>query len=276
MNEFFKTILLSFVPDKTSLNTVTTKLSESVSKAFETSSLGKILADGFSAAIKGDNFIKTMLNSSVVEFGNIVNDALNELDNMLQYSQFSSSRTRELAFGYGFSSSEAFAYERALEAVGLTSMEDLMYANTQEQKQFREAFTKYSEKYDELYDSGFFEKMQEYQFEMQDFKFEMQQEIIEFFINNKDIIMTVMTSVIEMSEAVLTGFAWLIDFFDRSGARSSSDRAAATSDIISQYSTSKSTNVNIDNTFNNVSKIDQPWLARAGSVTYEQIIKALK
>lgn len=276
MNEYFKKIVLSFVPDKESMQNVSTELGKNLEYAFKDSAIGKVLAQGFTSVLKGDNPLKAIFNTALKEFSNIVHDALDEMSDMLEYSQLSSARTRELAFGYGFSSSQAFGYERALQAVGLESMEDLMYANQQEQAQFREAFSKYTAKYDELYDSGFFEQLQEYQFEMQDFKFEMQQEVIEFFMNNKDTIMTTMRAVMKTSEFVLTALSKIIEFLDSGRIRSSSERSAAVSDIINSYSTSKSTNVKIDNTFNNVSKSDQSWLANAGTMTYEQVIKALE
>lgn len=205
---------------------------------------------------------------------NVFSSAISEMNEMLSYSKLSSSRTRDLAFSYGLSSSQAYGFDTALSMLGL-SEEDLMYMNPQEQKQFQEAMTKYSNKYTELLESGYFEKMQEYQFEMQDFKLEVQQELIGFFIDNKDTIMTAMKWTISASEFIIGGLSSIIDFLGIDSSRTSSDRIASTQDIIGSYSTSKSTNISIDNTFNNVSKSDQTWLANAGQMTYEQIIRAI-
>lgn len=250
MNEYFKKIILSFKPDKESLK----KVGEELNK----------------------NLFKPTFDWALDKFKSIVTGALDDMKDMLEYSQLSNAHTRELAFGYGFSSSQAFGYDKALQAVGLSSMDDLMYANPQERQQFFEAFEKYSNKYDELYDSGFFEQMQEYQYEMEDFKFEMQMNIVEFFMQNKDTMIDMMEFAIDAAEVIISGFSWLINFLERGHHQSSSERAAAVSDVINSYSTSKSTNVSIDNTFNNVSSTDRSWLAHAGSLTYDQIIKALE
>lgn len=275
MNEYFKKIMLSFVPDRESLNLVSTKLGDSLTHAFQDSPIGKTLATGFTSALKGDNFLKSMFKTSIDEFAKIVNAALDELDNMLEFSQLSSAKTREYAFGYGMSSSQAYGFEKAMNLVGLSSEEDLWYMNPQEQRQFYEAMTKYSERYSQLYDQGFFETLQEYQYEMEEFKLDMQLEVIEFFMNNKDTIMTVLKFLMSAGEFIVQALGWIVDFFNMN-ERSSSQRAADTMDIINSHSTTnKQTNVKIDNTFNNVASSDQTWLANAGAMTYEQVVQAL-
>ena len=217
---------------------------------------------------------KDVFNSIVSNFKISMKDVIDEMKSMLEYSQLSSSKTRELAFGYGFSSSQAYGWEKALKAVGLNSEEDLYYANEQEMAQFREAFTKYSNQYSQLYDSGFFKTMQDYQFEMADFKNEMQLEVVKFFMDNKELIKTGMKGIMEISKVILQIFGWLVGVFGR-GTQSD---LASTSDIVNQYtqtSNSKNTNVSVSNTFNNVAKEDETWLANAGSMTYEQVIQAL-
>lgn len=215
--------------------------------------------------------IKSLKADFAAIFTDAFRNAITEMQNMLEYSQLSSAQTREMAFGYGLSSAEAYGFEKALKAVGLSSEEDLFYANTQELKQFREAFEKYSTQYSELYDSGFFEQMQEYQFEMADFKNEMSLEVVKFFMENKDTIKAGMKAIMSISEVILKIFGFLT-----SGYGASLD-TMSTSDILNQYSEVKnsSTNVNINNNFNGVSKNDESWLADMGNATYSQIIKAL-
>ena len=273
--EFFKTLKLKFTPDKESLNLVSTKLGESITKAFEDSPIGKTIAAGFTSALKGDNSIKSMFMSAVDEFAKIVKGALEELDNMLEFSQLSSSRTREYAFNYGFSSSEAYGFDKAMQQVGLQSEEDLWYMNSQETRQFQEAMTKYANRYTELYNQGFFERLQDYQYEMEAFKLDMQLEVIEFFMNNKDVIMATLKGLMKASEFIVKALGWIVDFFSLDSTRSTSQRSAATADIINSYSNARNTNVKIDNTFNNVAKSDQTWLANAGTMTYEQVVRAL-
>ena len=252
MNEYLKKFLVSLNLDKESLQNFSKDLKKTVSLSFRDASkeVAKNIGNAITSAFK---------------------DAWEELSNILNFSQLSSSKTRELAFGYGFTPGESYAWERALGAVGLESEEDLFYANQQELAQFREAFEKYSNKYDELYDSGFFEDMQEYQFEMADFKQEMQMEIIEFFMNNKELIKTGMQATMTIAETLLKMFGWLVNAFG------STNDALSTSDVISQYSevTNRSNNVSVNNNFNGVGKSDEQWLSDMGQLTYAQVIEAL-
>lgn len=197
--------------------------------------------------------------------------ATSEMKEMLEFSQLSSKRTRDLAFGYGFSSAEAYGWTQALEMTGLESEEDLFYANQQELAQFREAFEKYSNKYSELYDAGFFKQMQEYQYEMADFRQELTVEVVEFFMNNKELIKTGMKGMITAAEVLLKIFGWLVSAFG------TTNNALSSSEIVSQYSEVKntSTNVSVNNNFNGISKSDEAWLSGMGSLTYAQVIEAL-
>lgn len=194
-------------------------------------------------------------------------DAIEEMKSMLEYSQLSNAATREYAFKYGFSSSEAYGFDKALSAVGLSSEEDLFYANTQELQQFRTAFEKYSNRYQELYDKGFFEQMQEYQFEMADFKNEVTLEIVQFFMDNKDTIKTVMKAIIDVSKFIVQALGWIVDLLN-------GPQRATVSEVVTNYRTSN-TNVSVNNSFTNVAKNDETWLVNAGELTYEQIIQAL-
>lgn len=248
---FKKTFTLAIETTKESIEKMSKQLSGAIAKDF-----------------------KEVVKSAAQEFASVIKstfrDVISEMKDMLEFSQLSNAQTRELAFNYGFSRSQAYGYSKAMSLVGLESEEDLFYATEQELQQFREAFNKYSNKYEQLYDKGFFEKMQEYQYEMADFKQEMQMEIINFFMNNKETIKAGMIALMDISKAVLQIFSWLLNTQNRS--------IASTSDIINQYNqttSSRNSNVNVNNTFNGVAKSDEAWLQNAGSMTYQQVIAAL-
>lgn len=236
--------------------------------------------DGLDLEQFKSSFASTMSGiaaSFLKNLADVFSNAWKEAEEMLEFSQLSNARTRELSFQYGFTGSQAYGYTQAMQMVGLESEEDLMYANQQELAQFREAFDKYTTKYEELYDSGFFETMQEYQYEMEDFKQEMQLEVVGFFMDNKTTIMNGMKALMSMAEGVLSIVGPILDFFSKGADRDSSQRTAATNDIINTYSssTSKNMSVKIDNQFNNVSQSDKTWLANSGSLVTEQLIKAI-
>lgn len=225
--------------------------------------------NGFKTMIKNDavNLVGSIVNS----IKQLFKDAINEMSEMLDYSQLSSAHTRELAFGYGFSSSEAYGWDKAMSMLGFQSEEDLFYANTQELQQFREAFEKYSNYYNELYDSGFFEQLQEYQFEMQDFKNEVQMQIVQFFMDNKDTIMAAMRAILTIADSLLK----FISLF----TGTSSNYAASTSDIINQYTTTNSPSntatLNVTNTFNNADSSISSQMSNEVESEYRLVIQAL-
>lgn len=207
----------------------------------------------------------------------VFTDAWQEAQELVDYGQLSSSATRELRLGYGFSGAQAYGYEQALSLVGLSSMEDLWYANPQEREQFYNAFEKYTEKYNKLADSGFFEELQEVQYEWKEIQDDFQLEIIQFFADNKDLIVNTMKFGLKVGEVLIQTLGKLVDALNTSG-RSDSTRSSAISDVIRNYSTNKNSQVSVkvDNTFNGIGTKDQSMLTNAGQMVWGQIIKALE
>lgn len=206
---------------------------------------------------------------------NVFTDAIDGMKDALEFSQLSNSQTRELMFSYGLNNAQAYGLTQAQQLVGVNSFEDMMYMNAQEREQFIEAFQKYTEKYDALYESGFFEDMQDFQYEMKDFKLEMQHDVMKFFVDNKDLIKAGMKAIIQIAEWILKFFGSIVDAFS-SGGRSDSERSAAVSDIISNYTNTNTTNNNSttnNNTFNINSQNGQ-WSKEVGQILYGQQIVA--
>lgn len=212
------------------------------------------------------NELKSVVSdfTSQLKFG--LKDVIDELNNILSFSRLSNAKTRELAFGYGFSASESYGWSKALKALGFSGEEDLFYANTQELRMFRESFEKYSKEYEELYDSGFFDTMQEFEYEMREFKQQMILEVAQFFMNNKDLIKDGMIALMEIGKWVLDIASKINKLFGGS--------TTSNADILNQYSTvnHSNTNVNINNTYNNA---DRNTISNAGEYNYQQLIVAL-
>lgn len=221
--------------------------------------------------------LNDILTSALESLGSLLASGFDELENILNFSQLSDANTRDLMMRYGFSNSEAYGYTKAMGALGFESEEDLMYANQQELELFRKSFEKYSGKYNELYNSGMFDSMQEFNTQMEEFKEDVKLEVVDFFMNNQDTIRAAMKGIISLAEFAITALGKIVQWLNPDARTSDSQKAANTASIISNYSNINSgTNVSIDNTFNNVAKSDQTWLAHAGQLTYEQIIKALQ
>lgn len=221
--------------------------------------------------------LNDILTSALESLGSLLASGFDELENILNFSQLSDANTRDLMLRYGFSNSEAYGYTKAMNTLGFKSEEDLMYADQQELELFRKSFEKYSGKYNELYNSGMFDSMQEFNTQMEEFKEDVKLEVVDFFMNNQDTIRAAMKGIISLAEFAITALGKIVQWLNPDARTSDSQKAANTASIISNYSNINSgTNVSIDNTFNNVAKSDQTWLAHAGQLTYEQIIKALQ
>lgn len=221
--------------------------------------------------------LNDILTSALESLGSLLASGFDELENILNFSQLSNANTRDLMMRYGFSNSEAYGYTKAMNALGFESEEDLMHADQQELELFRKSFEKYSGKYNELYNSGMFDSMQEFNTQMEEFKEDVKLEVVDFFMNNQDTIRAAMKGIISLAEFAITALGKIVQWLNPDARTSDSQKAANTASIISNYSNINSgTNVSIDNTFNNVAKSDQTWLAHAGQLTYEQIIRALQ
>lgn len=198
----------------------------------------------------------------------IFTDAWDELSTLLNFSKLSNAETRNLAFSYGFSSSQAYGFTQAKSLLGVSSDEDIFYMNAQERQQFYDAFTKYTQKYDQLYESGFFKTLQDYQVEMQEFQLDMRLNVAEFFIDNKDAIKAGMNALMTLAEWTVKGFSFLIERL------SFGSTASSASDIVNNYA-SRSVNVKIDNTFNGTTKEIEANVGNVWKNNLAQIIQAL-
>lgn len=217
--------------------------------------------------------IVTIGNEFLSKLADTFTDAWKELDTMLSYTRLSNAQTRQLAFGYGFNASESYAYTKATELLGFSDIEDLWYANNTELELFSEAFEKYSRKYSELYDAGLFDKMLEYQVEMQEFSEDIKLEFVQFFVDNKELIIGSMNAILTISKAVLKVLAFVGDLFHEL-TRTSSNQVATESDVVNNYA-NRTNNIKMDYTFNGVDKVDREYLTQTGQLTYEAIISWL-
>ena len=277
--ELQKAILSSIADGFSSFGDALSETDNELGKTFSKfmSGTGELFENA-SKLFSGDvDSLNDILASALESLGSLLASGFDELENILNFSQLSDVNTRDLMMRYGFSNSEAYGYTKAMGALGFESEEDLMYANQQELELFRKSFEKYSGKYNELYNSGMFDSMQEFNTQMEEFKEDVKLEVVDFFMNNQDTIRAAMKGIISLAEFAITALGKIVQWLNPDARTSDSQKAANAASIISNYSNINSgTNVSIDNTFNNVAKTDQTWLAHAGQLTYEQIIKALQ
>lgn len=225
--------------------------------------------------------VKKITDTFAVGFKNMMSEAKAMFEEIASYdlgnSLFSNRSAREQALQYGLSNDQNYALTQTMNALNMKSEEDLMYMNRAQREKFAELMGVYSARYNKLENKGFFQEYQEFQLEFKQFKEEMQMDLISFFMENKEMIKSVMKMGISFMKGALEFFDFMLKLFG--GQRTENERAATTSDIISNYTSAntanQTTSVKIDNTFNGVGNNDRQSLVNAGELTYQQIIKAL-
>lgn len=310
MDEFYQSIKISPEVDESALGKASTTMESSATSAFAgfmksaakvgvefnqsfvngfssgTSTLSKQLYKAGSDVSDVASAFLTDWKAGVMEIANkflerlgkLVSDSLDELDTISDYSRLSNAHTRQLAFTYGFSGAQAYGYDKAMGLMGYSSLEDLMYANTKEQKMFRELFTNYTDKYNKLYDSGFFSTLVEYNVEMSNFEEELKMQVVQFIVDNKDLIHDGMEAIMFIAKLALQYTSKVMDLIQLLNplkSYKSSYDSATTSDIIKNYTTSNKS-VKVDNTFNYTGNAGQDAFYSSGQLILQQMIAALK
>lgn len=310
MDEFYQSVKIQPQVDEKALNQASSSMESSATQAFAgfMKSAAKVgvefnrsFTNGFSSGTStlskqiykfGTDFndiasafltdwkagLMEVANKFLERLGNLISDSLDELNTISNYSRLSNAHTRQLAFTYGFSGAQGYGYDKAMSLMGYGSLEDLMYANAKEQKMFRELFMNYTDKYNKLYDSGFFDTLVEYNVEMTEFEEELKMEVVQFIMENKDLIHDGMEAIMFIAKIVLQFTSKAMDFMQAINpfkSYKSSYESATTGDVIKNYTTSNKS-VKVDNTFNYTGNMGQDAFYNSGQLILQQMIAALK
>lgn len=178
----------------------------------------------------------------------LYDNAIKLIDNASRYSDSSklyNSDITSLKWNYGFNSSQAYAYSKANSITGVNSMEDLWKLTSEQREFYSQMFDRYLNQYEKWQESGFLQDFQDFQIEWSLFKENLEVEVVEFFMDNKNTIKSLLTSLMQFLETslpILNGILQVITsltnwFFSKSSLSPSS------ADVVSQW-----TNSNINNT----------------------------
>lgn len=178
--------------------------------------------------------LSNIANSFISGIANVFKEAWEELGNMVNQSFLTNDTYRENAFSYGMSASESYGFEQAKSMLGVND-ETMIYMDDYQWGKFRDIMTKYTERYEKLYDSGFFEDYLDFQIEMQEFKQDMEMEIIEFFMDNKDTIKDFMELTMDAMEFIVDALGWIMDFLDPDDRTSDEEKIDNINGILDQY-----------------------------------------
>ena len=267
MDSMFKEIVLGIKTKEEDVEKTESKLRQF------TDGFSKYFKESFSKSAEnaGVNLAESLMKNlkKVADFfKNTIKDSWYELQDMVSSSYLTNPITRQNAFTYGLSAGESYGFEQAKSMMGI-SEEDLMYMESHQAQKFQEIMSKYSEKYNELYDSGFFEQMMDYQIEMQEFQQDIKLEVVKWIVDNKDLIKAGMEAIMKLTDFTIRALGWLVNNFGGGNLTSYSDSRVNNSNIITNN------NINVDNTFNGSNSTDQSNMTNPGIMTYEQVLKVL-
>lgn len=225
------------------------------------------------------SILSKIAEKALKELKEIVDDSVDELHNVIDYSRLSNKDVREQAFEFGFSPAENYAYSKAMDVMGLSGFEDLYFLTEKQWKRFNDNFEKFSERYSNLYDEGFFESVEDYNYRLAEWEEEMKYEFLEFFVDNKELIMGSLDVLTELLGYVTAATRWLLKTFG--GTSQDLDerkRARRVAEIINTQngSTTKNTTVTFSPVFNGVGSETKASLDTSLSLVKEQILLALE
>ena len=213
-------------------------------------------------------------------------DAIKEMKEMASYDLQNSAIYNEdaanLYMETGLQGAEAYAFQKALSSQSFHSLDDYLTAiptmSDNQRDYMKEIYEISLQQYER--DLEVAQSFQEFEKEYEVFKKEMQQSLIDFFMNNKDVIIGTIQGIMSLLDMIADAVSFIADLFGSSVERSDREKKQAVADILGVSSSTltnntNNTSVNVNNTFNGVGKQDQSWLANTGQMTYQQIINAL-
>jgi hypothetical protein len=165
-------------------------------------------------------------------------------------SLFSNAAAREQQMTYGLSSAQNYAFSQTKNILGIRSEDDLMYMNSDQRQLFSQFMTTYSNWYNQLSSSGVLADIQKMQLEFSFFKQQMAVSFLTWIGKNKDTIMTIMKTVMTLTERIIEIVGKILTFFTGDSVETSSI-SAATADSVSLKSSStpaKYYNINMNMT----------------------------
>lgn len=135
---------------------------------------------------------------------------------MVTYSQNSltvNREARETQMRYGMTGAQAWAFNQAKEMFGVSSDEDMYYMTAKQTAVFTQYMQKQQEWYNKLESSGVLEDIQAMQLDLKLFKQELSVNFLQWMAENKDVIMTVAKTGLQVLKGLLQALAKIFTFF---------------------------------------------------------------
>ena len=205
----------------------------------------------------------------------IADDSVDELHNVVDYSRLSNQAVREQAFEFGFNPAENYAYSKTMDVMGLSGFEDLYFLTENQWTRFNNNFEKFQKRYTKLYDEGFFDAVEDFNYQMAEWEEDLKYTFLQFVVDNKEDVMDLLDLVENILETTVKMTSW---FFGESAGAKRRRRASEVAEIVGtgNSSTTKNTIVTFSPVFNGVGSETKASLDTSLSLVKEQILLALE
>ena len=202
-------------------------------------------------------------------------EVLDKVQDVVDYSRLSNQAVREQAFEFGFSPAENYAYAQTMDVMGLSSFEDLYFLTENQWTRFNNNFEEFQERYTKLYDEGFFDAIEDFNYQIAEWEEEMKYEFLQFLVNNKENVIDLIDIGENILELIVKITSWLVG--EGEGARRRR-RASEVAEIVGtgNSSTTKNITVTFSPVFNGVGSETKASLDTSLSLVKEQILLALE
>ena len=200
---------------------------------------------------------------------------LEKVQDVVDYSRLSNLAVREQAFEFGFSPAENYAYTQTMDVMGLSSFEDLYFLTENQWKRFNDNFEKFQERYTNLYDEGFFDAVEDFNYQMAEWEEDLKYTFLQFVVDNKEDVMDLLDLVENILETTVKMTSW---FFGESAGAKRRRRASEVAEIVGtgNSTTTKNITVTFSPVFNGVGSETKASLDTSLSLVKEQILLALE
>ena len=200
---------------------------------------------------------------------------LEKVQDVVDYSRLSNQAVREQAFEFGFSPAENYAYTQTMDVMGLSSFEDLYFLTENQWTRFNNNFEEFQERYTKLYDEGFFDAVEDFNYQIAEWEEEMKYEFLQFLVNNKENAIDLLDIGENILELIVKITSWLVG--EGEGARRRR-RTSEVAEIVGtgNSSTTKNITVTFSPVFNGVGSETKASLDTSLSLVKEQILLALE
>ena len=167
-------------------------------------------------------------------------------------SIFSNASARNMQMQYGISGGNAYALNKTMGMLNMTSMEDVMYMNATQKQVFQQLMEKQNAWYDQMQSSGMLQSIQMAQLDFAMLKEELSNKFLIWIGEHKDTILKVMEGTFKVMTWIFDKISYIIDLFG--GSSDNTYKSTYFSDIGTGTTSTTNNTFNVNQT-NNASAI---------------------